>query len=204
MNRPTTAILALAALLVACTRGPQPEPPEPPQAPYRAGALPFGRWGAGPIRAGTFFETPRIRDLFPGADVREGMIRIAQDETMALITVSKDGRPILEIDDGVRNAPGTDDPLIGQVRGLGGPVRGPGGERPGMTWKEAGFDFSQCEIGSGRDANRVVCARPGDGWVTYVFEAPGWESEEMPPPSVLRAKARLAQIVWTPPPAGRR
>jgi hypothetical protein len=199
MNRPLTVVFALA-LMVGCTPGPRREPPEPRATPYRGGELPIGRWGVGPIRGLTFFEAPRIRELFPDAIVKDGRIRIADDETTAVITVDEAGRRLLEIDDGVRNAPGTDDPLIGQVRGVGGPVRAPGGEAIGLPWTAAGFDLAQCEIGSGRDANHVVCARPGDGLVTYVFAVPGWESEEMPPMSRLRASAYLSQIVWTPPP----
>jgi hypothetical protein len=203
MNRPITVIFGLTALICGCTRGARPEPPAPPSKPYASGVVQVGRWGVGPIRAGTYFESPRIRDLFPKATVKDGEIRIAPDETMAVITVEQDGLRLLEIDDGTRNAPGTDDPMIGQVRAVGGPVRGPGGELLNTTWNAARFDLSQCEIGSEHDANAVVCARPGDGQVTYVFAVPGWDSEELPPESLLRAKAYLSQIVWTPPRPGR-
>ena len=46
----------------------------------------------------------------------------------------------------------------------------------------------------------MICARAGDGQVTYIFTVPGWWSEEVPSQSLLRAKAYLSQIVWTPPP----
>ncbi len=203
MDRPTTMIVVLAALTFGCTRGPGREAPAPPQTPYHAGIVQVGRWGVGPIRAWTYFEAPRIRELFPDAVVRDGTIRISFDETMAVITVDQAGRRVLEIDDGTRNAPGTDDPMIGQVRAIGGPVRGPGGETLGLSWKASKFDLSQCEIGSDHDANAVICARQGDGQVTYVFAVPGWDSEELPPASLLRAKAYLSQIVWTPPRPGR-
>jgi hypothetical protein len=203
MNRPNPVIFAMAALVCACTRGPGQEPPAPPQAAWRSGEIQVARWGVGPIRPMTFFEAPRIRELFPEAKVEEAEIRVSQDETLAVITVTQHGRPLLEIDDGTRYAPGTDDPLIGKVRAVGGPVVGPGGERINLSWKAAKFDLSQCEIGTDHDANRVICARPGDGLVTYVFAVPGWDSEEVPPASLLRAKAYLSQIVWTPPPPGR-
>lgn len=204
MNRPITAILALAISASACTRSSGPEPPAPRQTPYLSGVIQIGRWGVGPIRPDTFFESPRIRDLFPRATVRDGTIRISDDETEAVITVEQDGREVLEIDDGTHYAPGTDDPLIGQVRAVGGPVRGPHGEVLHLTWDQARFDLSQCEIGSDHDANAVICARPGDGEVTYVFAVPGWVSEEVPPMSMLRAKGYLSQIVWTPLPPRRR
>jgi len=203
MNRRFPPIFAAAALTFGCTRVPGAEPAAPPATPYLSGVLQVGRWGVGPIRAGVYFESPRIRELFPGAVVRDDVIRISHDETMAVITVEQDGQRLLEIDDGTRNAPGTDDPMIGQVRAVGGPVRAPGGETLNLGWKAARFDLSQCEIGSDHDANAVVCARPGDGQVTYVFTVPGWDSEEVPPASLLRAKAYLSQIVWTPPPPDR-
>jgi len=203
MVRPNPVIFALAALVCGCTRGPGQEPPAPPQAAWRSGPIQVARWGVGPIRPMTFFEAPRIRELFPTAKVKEAQIRVSDDETMAVITVEQGGQPLLEIDDGTRYAPGTDDPLIGKVRAVGGPVVGPGGERLNLSWKAAKFDLSQCEIGTEHDANRVICARPGDGLVTYVFAVPGWDSEEVPPASLLRAKAYLSQIVWTPPPPGR-
>jgi len=204
MSRPITVVVLLATLVGGCRRLGPPEPPEPPRAPYAGGAIQVARWGVGPIRSGVFFEAPLIQSLFPKAIVREGEVRIAADETRAVITVAQNGGQILEIDDGEGNWPGTDDPMIGQVRAVGGPVRGPGGETLMTPWSKSRFDLTECEIGSGHDANKVVCARPADGQVTYVFAVPGWDSEELPPPSLLRDKAYLSQIVWTPPPPGRR
>ena len=106
---------------------------------------------------------------------------------------------MLEIDDGTENAPGTNDPMIGSVRAIGGPVVGPHGERLGMTWRAARMDLSECEVGVDRDANTVICARPGEGAVMYQFAAPGWDSEEMPPDSVLRRGGYIKAIIWTPP-----
>src|SRR5579864_7092692 len=103
MNRPFTAVLATACLLAACAPSPQKEPPAPKAAPYRSGPIPVGAWGVGPIRSTTFFEAPRIREIFPLADVRDVTIRVAPDETTAAITVSQNGSQLLEIDDGAAN-----------------------------------------------------------------------------------------------------
>lgn len=161
-------------------------------------------WGVGPIRDGVYFESPRIRELFPLAQVRDEVAQIAPDETRDVITVSQGGVELLEIVDGYSNYPGTDDPMIGRVRLVGGPVRGAHGETLGMSWTKAGFDLSQCEVGEGRDVNTVVCARAQEGAVTYIFVIPGWDSEEVPPESLLRAKGYLKTIAWTPPPPHRR
>ena len=177
---------------------PRREAPPPPAAPYLGGLLAATEWGVGPIRADTYFESPRIQELFPNAVVKDGEVRIAPDETRDVITVSQGGVQLLEVVDGFFNFPGTDDPEIGRVRLVGGPVRGAHGETLGMSWTAAGFDLSQCEVGADRDRNTVICARPDEGAVAYVFALPGWDSEEFPPESLLRAKGYLKTIMWTP------
>jgi len=199
MIRPCTACLAGALALAACAPRPLPEGAPPPAAPYRQGPLAVGDWGVGPIRDTTYFEVARIRDLFPLADVREGEVRVAPDETTAVIMVVQDRRLVIEIDDGAGDFPHTDDPMIGAVRVLSGPVAGPHGERIGLSWQAAGFDLSECEVGVERDANTVFCARPGEGAVIYQFAVPGWNSEEMPPSAAMRAGAYVKAIVWAPP-----
>ena len=201
MIRTLTVALILASL-TACSRYDSrfSGGPEPRQTPYQSGPIPIGSWGIGPIRAATYFESPVIGDLFPNASVKDVTLRIAKDDTLDGITVTKDGVQLLELDDGLSSAPNGDDPLIGAVRAVGGPVVGPTGERLGMSWKASKFDLSQCEIGVDRDRNTVICARPGVGSVTYYFAVPGWDSEEVPPDSMMRKGAYLKAIVWTPPP----
>jgi hypothetical protein len=202
MIRPCTAVLGAAVLLQGCAPSPLKEGAPPPPTPYRSGPLAIGVWGVGPIRSSTYFEQPRIAELFPLGRARDGTVRIAADETTAVITVAQEGVQMLEIDDGTANAPGTNDPMIGAVRAVGGPVLGPHGERLGLKWTDARFDLSECEIGVDRDANTVICARPGEGAVTYQFAVPGWNSEELPPTSAMRAGAYVKAIIWTPPAAG--
>ena len=89
---------------------------------------------------------------------------------------------------------------MGKVRLLGGPVRGPKGERIGMPWREAGFDLSQCELGEGRSVDTLDCARRDEGAITYDFAIPGWGSHVDPPSQAeLNAGGYLKEIVWTPP-----
>jgi hypothetical protein len=201
MIRPSTALLAATVLLQACTPSPLKEAVAPKAAPYRSGPLAVGDWGVGPIRSKTYFEAPRIGELFPDAQVSDGTVRVSADETMAVITVRQDGVEMLEIDDGPGNAPGTTDPMIGAVRVLGGPVQGPHGERLGLSWNAAHFDLAECDIGADRDQYTVFCARPGEGAVTYQFAVPGYGSEEVPPASLLRKVAYVKAIIWTPSPA---
>ncbi|MDR3508400.1 MAG: DUF1131 domain-containing protein [Caulobacteraceae bacterium] len=197
MIRLPTVLVALF-LLAACGRAPGREDMAPLARPYQGGVLAAAAWGVGPIRPYTFFERPRIQEIFPKAQVKTDVVRIADDETRDVITVTQDGAQMLEIVDGTTYAPGGDDPLIGTVRLVGGAVRGAHGETLGMSWKAAGFDLSQCEMGAERDHNAVVCARPHEGTVTYIFAVPGWNSMEFPTASILRAKGYLRTIVWNP------
>ena len=201
MIRPVFAILLTTVLLAACERdGGRAGGPTPPVQPYLGGVMPLGHWGVGPIRADTYFEQPAIQALFPTAKVSDGLYAIAADETLLTINVVQDGVTMLEIDDSNAYAPNKDDPLVGKVRLLGGPVRGPHGERIGMPWREAGFDLSQCELGEGRAVDTLDCARRGEGAITYDFAIRGWGSHVDPPSqAVLNANGYLREIVWTPP-----
>jgi hypothetical protein len=175
--------------------------PEPSAEPYVDGPLIIGMKGIGPIRKTLYFEPPRIRDIFPKARIEESTVQIDPldpKDSLDDIIVYHGDTPMLEIDDGTRSAPGTDDPLIGQVRAIGGPVVGPRGERLGIRWRQAGFDLSQCEIGEKHQHGALVCARPHEGSVTYIFAIPGWDAADLPKLSVLESRAFLKEMVWTP------
>jgi len=201
MNR-VISVLVVAAALCACAPTPPARTmPEPSAAPYVDGPLIVGLKGIGPIRKTTYFEPPRIRDIFPKARLQESIVQIDPldpKDTLDDIIVYSGAAPMLEIDDGTRNAPGTDDPLVGQVRAIGGPVIGPRGERIGMRWRDAHFDLTQCEIGEKHQRGRIVCARPHEGSVAYIFAVPGWDGADLPKASQLQGRAYMQEMVWTP------
>jgi hypothetical protein len=205
MIRPIPAVLsfALLSVLTACSGGDARYSggPEPRQEPYRSGVIHMGHWGIGPFRADTYFESPVIQDLFPDAKVKDVKIKLAEDDSEDGITVVQDGVELFEVDDSTIDTGPDQDPPIGQVRAIAGPVIGPNGETLGMSWTAAKFDLSQCEIGVERDRNTVICARRGEGAITYYFAVPTWDSEELPPESLLRKVGYLKAFVWTPPPA---
>jgi hypothetical protein len=202
MIRPIPVIAALTAL-VACAPSPASRIPlAPPPQPYTGGPLIVGTVGVGPIRAETYFDTGRIARLFPAAKLRKGLIQLDPldpDDTLRVITIYQGETAVLEIDHGARRARGTGDPLVGQVRAIGGPIVGPHGERLRMSWKDARLDLSQCEVGDKRQKGALVCARPHEGSVTYVFAIPGWDAADLPTPSLLQTTSYLREIVWTPP-----
>lgn len=204
MVRPLTVVFGAALCLAACAPHPRKEAAAPKAEPYRSGPLPSGVWGIGPIRAGTPFSPAAIRALFPGAEVRETVLPVAGDTTVTAIIVSVGGTDWLEIDDGAQSNDDDDDddadqpPAITSVRALGGPVRGPHGEPLGLPWTRASFDLSECDAGGERDRDTVFCARPGEGAVIYQFGVRGWDSEELPSSSAMRAGGYLKAIIWAP------
>ena len=201
MIRAIPAFAVLTALAACAPSAPNTATPEPSAKPYVDGPLIIGMKGIGPIRAMTYFEPPRIRDLFPKARITTGVIQIDPldpKDTLDDIVVYDGDTPMLEIDDGTRSAPGTDDPLIGQVRAVGGPVVGPHGVKLGLRWRDARFDLSQCEIGEKHQRGALVCARPHEGAVAYIFAVPGWDAVDLPKPWQLWKNAYLREMVWTP------
>ena len=202
MIRSFTVAAALSALLVACAPAPASRVMLAPSSePYTGGPLIVGLGGAGPLRSTSYFESERIQALFPGAVITEAVVQVDPldpKDTIDVINVERDGVRVLQIDDGTRSAPGTDDPLIGPVRGVGGPIRGPHGETLLTRWPDAHFDLTQCEIGEYQQHGSLVCARPHEGSVTYIFAIPGWDTTDLPSASMLRSRAYLREIVWTP------
>ena len=176
MNRPITVIFAVAALAWGCARGPGPEPPAPPPA-----TVPFGcrsRSAAGAwVRSGRrpFSNRRGSRELFPERPSRTRRSASLPDETMAVITVEQDGRTAAG--DRRRHAQRAGHRRSADRQGPRGRRAGArAGRRAAEHQLEGGaFDLSQCEIGAEHDVNRVICARPGDGLVTYVFAVPGWD-----------------------------
>jgi hypothetical protein len=77
-------------------------------------------------------------------------------------------------------------------------VVGPRGEHLGLRWREAGFDLTQCEIGELHQRSKIVCARPHEGSVTYIFAVPGWNPVDLPSPILLQNNGYLQEMVWTP------
>jgi len=202
MSRPIPIIAALMTLAACAPSAPNSVLREPPAGPYAGGPLIVGMKGIGPIRAMTYFEPPRIRDLFPNAKITEGVVQIDPldpKDTLDDIIVYDGAAPMLEIDDGTRNAPGTDDPLIGQVRAIGGPVIGPHNTRLGLRWRDSRFDLTRCEIGEKHQRGELVCAWPHEGAVAYIFAIPGWDAVDLPTPSLLWNHGYLREMVWTPP-----
>jgi hypothetical protein len=172
------------ALLAAC--GPADKPTEPASAPASApptaatSLLALDEYMVGPIMAQTPFKAEAIQALFPKDKVAtEGSV----------ITVSRDGAKMLEI----LGEPGLS--TVGEIHIAGRSATGPRGEVFGMPWSKLDVPLKRCWMGQDAYRHAVICTQPGESVLRYVFEVPGWTTDELPPVDVL-ARATLRDFIW--------
>ena len=127
---------------------------------------------------------PPARRLRPGPHAAVGRDPI--------ITVTGPAETALEIQGG-------GDGNVGQVIVSGGDFTGPGGEALLAAWPELGLTAADCEMGEGRFTGQPVCRKADAPNLAYVLSVPNWSRAELPDPTTLNGRARLAAFVWTRP-----
>jgi hypothetical protein len=194
------ALLPVLALLAACQPAPQgEEPADAPAAEATAAPEPaqatdaraVSTTGVGPITASTPFDAETIRALFTGAEVEAEFLH-GEGQPTPIITVTGDEETVLEIQGG-------GDGNVGQVMVLGGPFTGPGGETLMAGWPDLGLTAADCEMGEGRFTGQPVCSKADAPGLTFILAVPNWGRGELPDPTTLNGRARLAAIVWMRP-----
>lgn len=192
--------LPALALLAACQPGsPQGEDPadapsaaETPVAPApTANVSAVSAAGFGPIMAATPFDAEAIRALFPGARVEAEFLH-GEGQPAPIITVTGPDETVLEIQGG-------GDGNVGEVMVSGGEFIGPVGETLLTAWPELGLTAADCEMGEGRFTGQPVCRKADAPNLAYVLAVPNWSRAELPDPTTLNGRARLAAFVWTRP-----
>lgn len=193
-------VLPVLMLLAACQPG-SPQGDEPADAP--ATEAPAGPQASqtdqrgvstarvGPITAAPPFDAEAIRALFPGAQVEAEFLH-GEGQPTPIMTVTGPGETALEIQGG-------GDGNVGQVMVSGGDFTGPGGEALLAAWPELGLTAADCEMGEGRFTGQPVCRKADAPNLAYVLSVPNWTRAELPDPTTLNGRARLAAFVWTRP-----
>lgn len=195
------ALLPALALLAACQPG-SPQGEEPADAPATAAPAPpepspatdaraVSTRGVGPITAATPFDADAVRVLFPGAQVEAEFLH-GEGQPTPIITVIGTDETVLELQ-------GRGDGNVGQVTVSGGAFTGPGGETLMAAWPDLGLTAADCVMGEGRHTGQPVCRKADAPNLTYVLAVPNWGRSELPDPTTLNGRARLAEIVWTRP-----
>lgn len=194
-------VLPVLMLLAACQPGsPQGEEPADapaaetqaaPQAAPGTDQRAVSTAGVGPITAATPLDADAIRALFPGSQVEAEFLH-GEGQPTPIITVTGTDETVLEIQGG-------GDGNVGQVVVSGGDFAGPSGETLMAPWPELGLTAADCEMGEGRFTGQPVCRKAEAPNLAYVLAVPNWTRAELPDPTTLNGRARLAAFVWTRP-----
>lgn len=204
MNRKKTASMVVTGLVVGGTLagcgGPtgdsfRPSSPGPAFQATGDTFLQITAAGAGPIGATTPFDSKAILRSLPGYTTGHVTIGLETTTTDALVLFKEayGGRiQVLHIlGSGNR---------ITQIHGVTHHVVGPAGERPGMSFREAGTDPSTCRIGTDLWLGMAICRSRGapNVTLTYSFQGEAAMTATLPSRAVLDT-GMLQRIIWTPP-----
>jgi Protein of unknown function (DUF1131) len=142
------------------------------------------------LPAGSPYSEAAIESAMPGFDASPITMATATREQAAL-ALFRDGLQVVQVSEGGGGR-------IGAVYGVSDRVRGPAGERIGMTLKEARINPASCQVGTGNWRGMPLCPSPAAPNVTLAFSVPGYmESSALPGPDQLE-DATLQRIIWTP------
>ena len=153
--------------------------------------------GAGPLGPDTRYDAKSIEAAMPGYTTGSVLIGLEGGTTNATVLFRKIYGGQVQA---LQILPGQGG-KIGQIHGVTHHVAGPAGERPGMTFRQAGVDAATCRIGTGLWLGMAICASRGapNVQLTFSFKGEAAMAKELPPAGVL-ATGELQRIIWTPPP----
>lgn len=154
-------------------------------------ALAITAAGVSGLPASTRFSEAAIEQAMPGFDA-SSITMATENQTRTALAVFKDGLQMLQVLPGAGGA-------IGAVHGVSARLRGPNGERIGMTLSEARLSRSDCRDGMDNWLGMPICTARGAPTVTLVFSIPGFISPEGLPDDATLATATLQRIIWTAP-----
>lgn len=189
------AVLALAACQPAADDAPPastpaPEAPATPPAPA-ADPRAISAVSVGAINGQTPFTPEAIQALYPDSEVRAEFLHEGDTPT-PIITVIGPDEIALEIQ-------GAADGMVSQVLVQGGPYTGPAAETLLAAWPTLGLTAGDCTMGEGRFMGQPVCRKADTPNLSYILSVPGWSGADLPDPTTLNGRARLAGWLWIQP-----
>ncbi|MCW1843544.1 DUF1131 family protein [Prosthecomicrobium hirschii] len=152
--------------------------------------------GAGPLTGATAYDAKTIEGLMPGYTTGSVLIGLETGTTNATVLFRK----IYEGQIQVLHILSAPNGRIGQIHGVTHHVIGPAGERPGMTFREAGVDPASCRPGTNLWLGMAICTSRGAPNVvlTFSFKGEAATSVKLPARAVLDT-GELQRIIWTAP-----
>jgi hypothetical protein len=153
--------------------------------------LVIGRDSAGPINRGTPYSKNHIEKLLP--EFTTGTVQTAvEDNTVYTLVAFAQGMQVIHIYKGSNGK-------VGAVHGVTHHLKGPAGERIGMTFGQVGQKRSHCRVGRNLWRGMAICRSKAADNVQLVFAIPNFEGPfNALPKSKLLKNATLQRIIWTP------
>lgn len=191
MSIPVKNHLAAAVLAVAlsgCVAGGDLDPA--PTAPSGGDLVAITATGAGALDGSVRYSSAAVEQAMPGYEA-SGITMATEQQTQNALALFKDGLQVLQVLPGSGGG-------IGAIHGVSVRLRGPGGERIGMTMAEARVARADCREGTGNWIGMPICRSRTAPNVTLVFAIPGYMSPDGLPDDATLSTATLQRIIWTP------
>lgn len=153
-----------------------------------ADMLPITVAGVPGLDPGLPYSEASIEAALPGFDA-SAITMATETDTRSALALFREGLQVVQVLPAV-------DGTIGSVHGVSTQIRGPGGERIGMTFAETRVDPATCRIGSGNWFGMPICTSRVAPNVSLVFATTGFTAS----PTDAMASATLERIIWTPGP----
>lgn len=148
--------------------------------------------GVGGLTGGTAYSAKAVEAALPGFKT-EGFQAATEDTTeWALGAYNSDGFQVLQI---FKSGAGR----IREIHAASPHVRGPNGERIGMSFAEIGTPRRDCRNGRNLWRGMAICEARGASNVTLVYAISQYDGpfDQLAPEGELR-KATLQRMIWTP------
>ncbi len=177
----------LAGALAACVASSDLPAPAEPEA---GGVASITGAGVGGLDGSVRYSSAAVEAAMPGYEA-SGITMATETQTQSALALFKDGLQVIQV---LPGSGGT----IGAIHGVSARMRGPAGERIGMTLPEAGLTRADCREGSGNWRGMPICRSRGAPNVTLVFAIPGYMASDGLPDEATLATATLQRMIWTP------
>ncbi len=180
-------ILCLTLLVSGCVAG-------PPAEPLSEARVSSDTWlvitddGAGTVRSGTPYNEEALAGVAPGVDIRS--IQTAKEDTTAWTHAAfiNEIQAVQFFKSG-----GT----VAEIHGVSQHLKGPNGERIGMSMAQAGVRRGDCRNGTNLWRGMAVCKARNASHVTLVFSIPQYDGPfDTLASSEDLERAELQRIVW--------
>lgn len=146
--------------------------------------------GIGGLNGAVRYSSAAVEKAMPGYEA-SGVTMATETQTQNALALFKDGLQVLQVLPGAGGS-------VGAVHGVSIRMRGPAGERIGMTLPEAGLSRADCREGTGNWRGMPICRSRGAPNVSLVFAIPGYMAADGLPDDATLATATLQRMIWTP------